>query len=200
MPVFSHVLKYSFGQFWNMKFVYRMGRTYLSGWPIMMPRSANCPRCHQPDSGEHILGGCGHTIMRALNISRHDEAMRKVLQAINQGQKGSYLKIVDIGPDELINDLGVISKRIPTCLIPDDTLPQVDLSAHQRHVLRPLADIMLIEVNHWLLLGGASTICYTRASCTSQWQHSRWRLDQHGTNLLKTNLCPGLQKGCAKPG
>ncbi len=55
------------------------------------------------------------------------------------------LKIADIGRDELINDLGVMSKRIPTWLIPDDTLPQVGLSAHQRHVLRP--DIMLIEVN-----------------------------------------------------
>ncbi len=83
--------------------------------------------------------------MKALYISRHDEAMRKVLRAINHGQKGSYLKIADIGRDELINDLGVISKRIPTWLIPDDTLPQVGLSVHQRHVLRP--DIMLIEVN-----------------------------------------------------
>ncbi len=143
MPVVSQVLKYRFGQLWNMKLAYRMGRPYLPGWP--MPRSANCPHCHQPDSGGHILGGCGHTIMKALYISRHDEAMRKVLRAINHGQKGSYLKIADIGRDELINDLGVVSKRIPTWLIPDDTLPQVGLSAHQRHVLRP--DIMLIEVN-----------------------------------------------------
>ncbi len=75
--------------------------------------------------------------MKALYISRHDEAMRKVVRAINHGQKGFCLKIVDIGLDELINDLGVISKRIPTWLIPDDTLPQVGLSAHQRHVLRP---------------------------------------------------------------
>ncbi len=189
MPVVSQVLKYRFGQLWNMKLAYRMGRPYLPGWP--MPRSANCPHCHQPDSGGHILGGCGHTTMKALYISRHDEAMRKVLQAINHGQKGSYLKIADIGRDELINDLGVISKRIPTWLIPDDTLPQVGLSAHQRHVLRP--DIMLIEVNQ-----------EEQARYTTQGHHELLNgsiqdaARSHGTNMMKANLCPGLQTGCAK--
>ncbi len=106
MPIVSQVLKYRFGQVWNMKLAYRMGRPYLPvlpGWP--MPRSANCPHCRQLDSGGHILGGCGHTNMKTPYISRHDEAMRKVLRTINHGQKGSYLKITDIGRKELFNDL-----------------------------------------------------------------------------------------------
>ena len=144
MPVITQVLKYRFGQLWNMKLAYLQRRPYLPGFP--MPRSDRCPHCHQPDSGGHILGGCGHSIMKSLYISRHDEAMRKVLKAINQGKHGSYLKIADIGRDELTGDLGVISKRVPEWLVTDDTLQECDLPADRRHVLRP--DILLVEVTH----------------------------------------------------
>ena len=50
--------------------------------------------------------------MKSLYISRHDEAMRKVLKHINQGKHGAFLKIADIGCSELTNDLGVLDKRI----------------------------------------------------------------------------------------
>ncbi len=93
--------------------------------------------------GTHPWGLWAHS-KKSLYISRHDEAMRKVLRAINRGKQGSYLKIADIGRDKLINDLGVVSKRIRAWLIPDHTLQQVGLSADQRHKLRP--DVMLIEV------------------------------------------------------
>ena len=51
--------------------------------------------------------------MNSLYISRHDEAMTKVLKAINQGRHGSYLKIAGFGRDELTSNLGVVSKRVP---------------------------------------------------------------------------------------
>ena len=143
MPTITQILKYRFGQLWNMKLAYRQGRPYLPGWPL--PRSDKCPHCRQPDSGGHILGGCNHKVMKSLYISRHDEAMRKVLKHINQGKHGAFLKIADIGRDELTKDLGVLDKRIPTWLIPDGTLQTCGLPADLRNKLRP--DILIIEVS-----------------------------------------------------
>ena len=135
MPVITQVLKYRFVQLWNMKLAYMQRRPYLPGFP--MPGSDRCPHCHQPNSGGHILGGRGHSIMKSLYISRHDEAMRKVLKAFNQGGKhGSYLKIAGIGRDELTGNLGVISNRVPEWLVTDDTLQECDLPADRRHVNR----------------------------------------------------------------
>ena len=144
MPVITQTLKYRFGQLWNMKLAYMRRRPYLPGFP--MPRSDRCPHCQLPDSGGHILGGCQHRVMKSLYISRHDEAMRQVLKAISKGSHGSYLKIADIGRDELTSDLGIASKRIPDWLVTDDTLRQCDLPPDRRHVLRP--DILLIEATH----------------------------------------------------
>ena len=84
--------------------------------------------------------------MKSLYISHHDGAMRKILKAINHRKHGSFLKIADIGRDELIHDLGVVSKRIPGWLISDATLLECDLPVERRHVLRP--DILLIEATH----------------------------------------------------
>ena len=119
MPVVTQVLKYRFGQLWNMKLAFLQRRPYLPGFRngIPFPRSDRCPHCHEPDSGRHIMGGCGHRVIKSLYISRHDGALRQVLKAINQGRHGLYLKIADIGRDELTNDLGVISKRVPDWLV-----------------------------------------------------------------------------------
>ena len=141
MPAITQVLRYRYGQLWNTKLAFVQRRTYLPGYPL--PRSDRCPHCRQPDSGGHILGGCGHRVMKSLYISHHDGAMRKILKAINHRKHGSFLKIADIGRDELIHDLGVVSKRIPGWLISDATLLECDLPLERRHVLRP--DILLIE-------------------------------------------------------
>ena len=69
--------------------------------------------------------------MHSLYISRHDEAMRKVLKYSNQGKHGAFLKIADIVPGELTNDLGVLDKRIPTWLLPDGTLQTCGLRARE---------------------------------------------------------------------
>ena len=144
MPTITQVLRYRFGQLWNMKLAYRQGRPYLPGLPL--PRNACCPHCGREDSGGHILGGCQHANMKAMYISRHDEAMRKVLKAITCGTHGSFLKIADIGRDELVQGLGIISKRIPAWLLSDADIASAGLSAGERHILRP--DILLVEVSH----------------------------------------------------
>ena len=40
-PMITQVLRYRFGQLWNMKIAYRQGRPYLPGMPV--PYSARCP-------------------------------------------------------------------------------------------------------------------------------------------------------------
>ena len=55
IPLVTQVLKYRFGQLWNIKLAFLQRRPYLLGFP--MPRSNRCPHCHQPDSGGHIMGG-----------------------------------------------------------------------------------------------------------------------------------------------
>ena len=69
-----------------------------------------------------------------------------MLKAINQGRHGSYLKIADIGRDELTNDLGVISKRVPDWLVSNEILQECDLPPERPHIQRP--DILLVEVTH----------------------------------------------------
>ena len=69
-----------------------------------------------------------------------------MLKAINQGKHGSHLKIADTGRDELTNELGVISKRVPDWLVSNENLQECDLPQERRHKVRP--DILLVEVTH----------------------------------------------------
>ncbi len=104
------LLKYRFGQLWNMKIAFRQQRPYLPG--MQLPRSDKCPHCGLPDSGGgHILGGC--TRFTDMYISRHDASLRMLLKAIVKGAHGGFHTVADIGRDELTQDLGVDSKRIP---------------------------------------------------------------------------------------
>ena len=84
-------------------------------------------------------------VFKSMYIHRHDEAMRKILKAITQGKHGSFLKIADIGRDELVKDLGTIGKRIPAWLVSDSTIEACGLDASRRDALRP--DILLIEAS-----------------------------------------------------
>ena len=67
MPVITQVLKYRFGQLWNMKLAYLQRRPYLPGFPL--PRSDRCPHCHQPDSGG--------THSRWLRAQRHEKPIHQ---------------------------------------------------------------------------------------------------------------------------
>ena len=78
--------------------------------------------------------------MKAIYIHRHDEALRKLLLAINKGNHGSYYTIADIGCAEKTGHLGVHDKRIPEWILPETTL-----TALERERTRP--DIMHVEMN-----------------------------------------------------
>ena len=103
MPVVTQILKYGVGHLSTMNVAFLQRWPYLPAFP--MPGSDRYPHCHQPDSGGHIMSGCGHRVMKSLSVGRYDGAMRRVLKALNQGRHGGCLKIADIGRDELTNDL-----------------------------------------------------------------------------------------------
>ena len=73
------ILKYRYGQLWNIKIAFRQQRPYFPG--LRIPRSDKCPHCGQADSGGHILGGCSVPAFKAMYIARHNQALRLVLKS-----------------------------------------------------------------------------------------------------------------------
>ena len=69
MPVVTQILKYGVGHLSTMNVAFLQRWPYLPAFP--MPGSDRYPHCHQPDSGGHIMRGCGHRVMKSLYISRH---------------------------------------------------------------------------------------------------------------------------------
>ena len=59
------ILKYRYGQLWNMKIAFRQQRPYLPG--LRIPRSDKCPQCGPADSGGHVLGGCKLPVFKAMS-------------------------------------------------------------------------------------------------------------------------------------
>ena len=82
---------------------------------------------------------------KAMYIARHDQPLRLILKSIAKGDHGGYYKIADIGRAELIEDMGVSAKRIPSWLLPDSCLERADIDPADRNRLRP--DIMLVEMS-----------------------------------------------------
>ena len=83
---------------------------------------------------------------KAMYIARLDQALRLVLMSIAKGDHGGYHTIADIGRAELIKDMGVSAKRIPTWLLPDSCLERANINPADRSRLRP--DIMLVEIDN----------------------------------------------------
>ncbi len=130
-----------------MKIAYRQQRAYFPG--LGPPKSDRCPHCGRPDSGGHILGGCMKPTFKAMYIHRQ-LAMRPTLKAISKENHGGYHTIADIGRAELIEDMRVNAKRIPTWLLPNSCLLVAGLEPTDRHKIRP--DIMLTEMTHLELM------------------------------------------------
>ena len=74
-----------------------------------------------------------------MYISRHDAALRLMLKAIMKGIRthGGFYTIADIGRDELIKDMGVSNKRIPSWLLPDSSLATSGIDPMDRNRIRP---------------------------------------------------------------
>ena len=70
------------------------------------------------------------------------------MKSFAKGDHGGYYKIADIGRAELIEvieDMGVSAKRIPSWLLPDSCLKRADIDPAYSNRLRP--DIMLVEMS-----------------------------------------------------
>ena len=75
----------------------------------------------EEDSGGHILGACLHKDMNKQYIARHDKAIRAVVQAFTnlKGRHGGFYLSADVGHLESLKELGVQSKRVATCVLPN---------------------------------------------------------------------------------
>ena len=79
-----------------------------------------------------------------MYIARHDHALRLALKSIVKGDHGGYYTIADIGRADLIEDMGVSAKRVPSWLLPDSYLQQANIDPSDRNRVRP--DILLVEM------------------------------------------------------
>ena len=129
-------LKSRYGCLWNAKLAHRFKRPYLPRKAHGHALSAACPLCSGSDSIGHILGECGHPILKALHIRRHDEAVRMIFKAIQKGCRGGNFSIMDAGTSDTIRVAGAATKRIPPWVLPH--VPSDELNR-----MRP--DIMIID-------------------------------------------------------
>ena len=57
--------------------------------------------------------------MEKQYIARHDKAIRAKVQAFTKGKHGGFCLIADVGHLEGLKGIGVHSKRVPACVLPD---------------------------------------------------------------------------------
>ena len=121
------VFRYRWGHLHNMKLAARYRK--------LPPEMAACPLCGHEDSGPHILGGCQHTDMTALYISRHNEAVRAIAKALSRGSLSGHYMIMDACAAGALPHY-VSATRLPPWLLPG-------MPDGQRKKLRP--DILIVE-------------------------------------------------------
>ena len=89
-PGFSNALqvfRYRWGGLYNRKLAARYGH--------VPPGMTGCPLCNTEDGGTHILAGCGHRDMKALYISRHNAAVRRIAKTIMRGRHADGYMVMD---------------------------------------------------------------------------------------------------------
>ena len=80
-------LRYRGGRIYNNKLAYRWGHS----------QTPSCPICQQPDSQGHMLGHCGHEVLKNMYIQRHNQVARTILAAVLRHGKGNWVSQADIG-------------------------------------------------------------------------------------------------------
>ena len=97
-----------------------------------------CPLCKEcPDSSTHALLEC--RCLKAMQIKRHDETVRKVLKALQRGGRhGSTYTVLDACRAEQLQALGADTKRLPRWLLPQEAVTDEDLGRMRPDVLRIL--------------------------------------------------------------
>ena len=136
-----NLLKPRWGQLWNKSIACSRKVAYMSG----QARATNpsCPLCGEKDGISHMLGGCTHPLITALQTKRHNLASRKIPGLLQEGALGNCYTIADVGSHARLGNLGALDSRIPTWLVSD-----IEASEHgvDRQKLRP--DIMITNFPH----------------------------------------------------
>ena len=69
-----------------------------------------------------MLGGCTHSVMKAMFIERHNLAARMILKLLIEGSRGNCHILVDVGSAARLGNLGALGSRLPAWLISDEDL------------------------------------------------------------------------------
>ena len=144
------VLRARYGVMWHMRRAYNLRMPYFPGAPIA--RHFKCPLCHLDDSTAHMVNGCQHPEMKALQIERHNAAGRLILKEMAQGKHGSNYIMADLGCYNKMEEMLVHDNRLSASILSDATLEQHGLSPATRPKFRP--DIMTIEASSERVLSG----------------------------------------------
>ena len=132
-----YTLKARWGQLFNQKLAFRYG----------LAPNPNCPRCGQPDSVGHMLGGCQEKSCKAITIERHNKAVRIITDTITKSSKfGGCFTVMDACPSTQLPP-GVQATRLPPWLLPRGHPAATELTK-----CRP--DVLIIEGLPACLLAG----------------------------------------------
>ena len=105
--------KARWGRLWNKKLAYRWKMPYAQD--PHPPPDDTCPICHSHrDGASHILAEC--PAFKGAYINRHNEAVRKIYEAISKGDKGGLVVCMDAGPEAALPQ--GLSSRPPMWLKP----------------------------------------------------------------------------------
>ena len=121
------VLKYRWGTLYTRKHAARYGHV-----PAGM---TGCPLCRKEDGGTHILAGCDHHDMKALYISRHNAAVRRIAKTIMRGSHADAYMVMDACAQNALPAYAAAT-RIPPWLLPG-------VADQVRNKYRP--DILLVK-------------------------------------------------------
>ena len=117
----ANLLKLRWGAFWNKKLAHQRRQPWY-GAPT---REATCPVCHRGlDGAGHILGGCEHPELRAIYISRHNQAVQIIHRAVAKGACGNLHCIMDAGKAAELPS-SAQSTRLPHWLRPHHVAPSL---------------------------------------------------------------------------
>jgi hypothetical protein len=97
-----------------------------------------CPLCAESeDSSGHLLLECSHRQIKAMQIKRHDSAVRAINQALQRRSKqGSVFTVMDACKEAELADHGADAKRILRWMIPAEQVSDADLAKMRPDILR----------------------------------------------------------------
>ena len=134
-----NLLRARWGQLWNKNIALRQRMSYMPGQS--RATDAACPLCGDHDGITHMLGSCGHPMMKAMYIERHNAATRKILRLMLEGSRGNCYMLADVGSTDKLGSVGPLDSRLPEWLAPTNILLQRGLD---RDKLRP--DILMTNI------------------------------------------------------